>query len=156
TTSLLRYRLPVRLLQLIAIITLTAVTSIPAQPQASRERRTAPEAKPVATPKRAVKNKSLTAADHRAAEQRLADLGYWTGKIDGQWDATSHNALIAFQKVERLKPTGQLTRANYDILLAVNRPSPLETGAAHIEIDLIRQVLFVVDDTGVVTKILPV
>ena len=102
------------------------------------------------------KSKLLTAKDHREAEQRLKDLGYWTGKVDGSWDVASRNALIAFQKVERLKPSGQLTRKTFDTLMIADRPSPKETGAAHIEVDLVRQVLFVVDDTGTVTRVLPV
>ncbi len=106
--------------------------------------------------KRASVNKPLTAADHRAAEKRLAELGYWTGKVDGRWDEASRHALIAFQKVEKMKPTGQLNRANFEKLIASNRPSPIETGEAHIEVDLIRQVLYIVDGGGVVTKILPV
>ncbi|HQR34005.1 MAG TPA: L,D-transpeptidase family protein, partial [Blastocatellia bacterium] len=102
------------------------------------------------------KAKALTAKDQRSAEQKLAELGYWTGKVDGQWDVASRNALIAFQKVERLKPSGQLTRTIFDQLLAANRPVPREAGVAHIEVDLVRQVLFVVDDSGTITRVLPV
>src|SRR5437762_441879 len=53
---------------------------------------------------------ALSAQERRDAEQRLADLGYWVGKIDGQWDDLSRQALIAFQKIEGRRPTGQLTR----------------------------------------------
>ena len=155
-TISLKYQFPVRLLHLFVLITLASVTVTNAQPRASQKRRTPADPQPVSTPKRAAKPQPLTAADHRAAEQRLADLGYWTGKIDGQWDVTSRHALIAFQKVEKLKPTGQLTRAHFEKLVAANRPSPLETGQSHIEVDLIRQVLFIVDGGGAVTKILPV
>lgn len=129
---------------------------VSAQPQASRPRRVTKPPQPIATRARTAKPKLLTMADHLAAEQRLADLGYWTGPIDGRWDEASRHALVAFQKVERLKPTGQLTRAHFDLLLATNRPVPRETGAAHIEVDLVRQVLFVVDDAGAVSKVLPV
>src|SRR5262245_17535922 len=65
--------------------------------------------------KRSVKPRALTAKDQLAAEQRLADLGYWTGRIDGQWDNASHYALIAFQKVEGLKPTGRLTPSVFEV-----------------------------------------
>ncbi|MBO0801404.1 MAG: murein L,D-transpeptidase [Blastocatellia bacterium] len=100
--------------------------------------------------------KTLTARENREAEQRLSDLGYWTGPIDGRWDEASRHALIAFQKVEGLKRTGLMTRAVFDALVNASRPAPLETGPAHIEVDLIRQVLFEVDDSGTVTRILPV
>jgi lipoprotein-anchoring transpeptidase ErfK/SrfK len=149
------YQFPVQISLFIAILILTVVV-VTAGPQNSRKRITAPDTQGEATPKKVARNKPLTAADHRAAEQRLADLGYWTGPIDGRWDATSHHALIAFQKVERMKPTGQLNRAVFEAILAANRPSPLEKGPAHIEVDLIRQALFVVDDDGVVSHILPV
>jgi lipoprotein-anchoring transpeptidase ErfK/SrfK len=39
---------------------------------------------------------------------------------------------------------------------AADRPLPLRTGYAHFEIDLSRQVLFIVDATGSITRILPV
>lgn len=156
TNFLTTYRFPVRLLNLLAIIALTAIAVTDARSQGSRKERAPAEALPGSSPKRPAKTKPLTAADHRAAERRLADLGYWTGRVDGLWDEASRHALIAFQKVEKLKPTGQLTRASFEKLLAAERPSPLETGRAHIEVDLIRQVLFIVDGGGVVTKILPV
>ncbi|MEP7342238.1 MAG: L,D-transpeptidase family protein [Acidobacteriota bacterium] len=126
-----------------------------ASPQTTRPR-IVPQ-KPTVAPKKPVaKPKPLTAQDHREAEQRLADLGYWTGRIDGQWDVASRNALIAFQKVEGLKRTGQLTPATFAVLKAATRPSPRETGPAHLEVDLIRQVLLIVDDAGAVTRVLPV
>ena len=133
---------------------LMVIASPNGRAQTSRKNPVRSEPKPAN--KRAASNKPLTAADYRTAEQRLSDLGYWTGKVDGRWDETSRHALIAFQKVEKIKPTGQLNRATYEILLAAKSPSPIETGEAHIEVDLIRQVLFIVDGAGAVTKILPV
>ena len=91
-----------------------------------------------------------------AAEERLSDLGYWTGAVDGTLDAGSRHALIAFQKVEGRKRTGKLTRAELQALLSANRPLPKYSGFAHVEIDLNRQVLFIVDTTGTITHILPV
>jgi len=91
-----------------------------------------------------------------AAEERLSNLGYWTGAVDGTLDAGSRHALIAFQKVEGRKRTGKLTRAELQALLSANRPLPKYSGFAHVEIDLNRQVLFIVDTTGTITHILPV
>ncbi|MGE0883594.1 MAG: L,D-transpeptidase family protein [Blastocatellales bacterium] len=102
------------------------------------------------------KPKPLTRKDHRDAEQRLSEMGYWTGRVDGSWDTASRHALIAFQKVEGLKRNGQLTRETFDRIMTVERPLPRKPGPAHIEVDLTRQVLFIVDDEGIVTKILPV
>ena len=91
-----------------------------------------------------------------AAEERLADLAYWTGTVDGTLDAGSRHALIAFQKVEWRQRTGKLTRAELQALLSANRPLPKYSDSAHVEIDLSRQVLFIVDATGTITHILPV
>ena len=90
------------------------------------------------------------------AEQRLSELGYWTGPVDGVMDSASRQALIAFQKVERRKRTGRLTNDELSALRTAQRPTPREAGSAHVEIDLDRQVLFYVDETGQVAKILPV
>jgi len=90
------------------------------------------------------------------AERRLSELGYLTGTVDGSLDSGSRHALIAFQKVERRQRTGKLTRAELQALLSASRPLPKYSGYAHVEIDLNRQVLFIVDKTGTVTHILPV
>jgi hypothetical protein len=141
---------------LLIVISLAIITSTKAHPQASRKNQVTVESQPPSVKRRAAKTKPLRAADHRAAEKRLAELGYWTGNLDGRWDEASRQALIAFQKVEWLGPTGRLTRAIFEILLDAKRPAPLETGQAHIEVDLVRQALFIVDDAGMVSKILPV
>jgi len=91
-----------------------------------------------------------------AAERRLSDLGYWTGPVDGTLDSASRHALIAFQKVEGRQRTGKLTNADLQALLSAIKPLPKYSGYAHVEIDLNRQVLFIVDATGTVTDILPV
>jgi peptidoglycan hydrolase-like protein with peptidoglycan-binding domain len=91
-----------------------------------------------------------------AAERLLSELGYWTGPVDGTLDSGSRHALIAFQKVEGRKRTGKLTRAELQALLSAQRPLPKYSGYAHVEIDLNRQVLFIVDATGTVAHILPV
>jgi lipoprotein-anchoring transpeptidase ErfK/SrfK len=90
------------------------------------------------------------------AEELLSGLGYWTGAVDGKMDAATRNAIIAFQKVEGRAATGKLTAAEMEAMRNARRPAPLEGGAPHIEVDLARQVLFVVDEGGVVSKVLPV
>lgn len=98
----------------------------------------------------------LTRAMIIEAQQRLAELGYWIEGTDGKWNAASRHGLIAFQKVEGRPRTGKLTVAELQALNAASRPIPRETGFAHIEVDLKRQVLFMVDGDGTVSKILPV
>ena len=89
------------------------------------------------------------------AERRLSDLGYWTGAVDGTLDPASRYALIAFQKVEGRQRTGRLTKDELQALRTATRPIPQHTGYAHVEIDLGRQVLFIVDEGGSITRILP-
>jgi peptidoglycan hydrolase-like protein with peptidoglycan-binding domain len=114
-----------------------------------------PTSKPSAKAAPTAASTGLTRADIRQAEQRLADLGYWTGPVDGIWDDVSRHALIAFQKVQHAKATGKLTRADLNSLAVAAPPRPRETGE-HIEVDLARQVLFLVDAEGKVGNILPI
>lgn len=90
------------------------------------------------------------------AERLLSERGYWITKIDGVKDASNYHALTAFQKVERRKRTGVLSVAELTAIRDSTRPNPAFAGAKHIEVDLTRQVLFLVDDQGTVTHILPV
>ena len=98
----------------------------------------------------------LTAQERLEAEQRLWELGYWAGPADGKFDSASRHALVAFQKVERRQLTGSLTRDELDALRNASRPVPRHARYAHVEIDLERQVLFLVDETQTVMRILPV
>lgn len=89
------------------------------------------------------------------AEQLLANLGYWITKVDGVKDDSTRQAIIAFQKVEGLKRTGVLTDAVLNALRSASRPVARYGGEAHVEIDITRQILLLVDDTGQVTRVLP-
>ncbi|HEY8020129.1 MAG TPA: L,D-transpeptidase family protein [Thermoanaerobaculia bacterium] len=99
---------------------------------------------------------ALTRAEVRRAEQRLADLGYWVGPVDGVLDEPSRQALIAFQKIAGRKATGRLARADLAALDRAVPPLPRELGPPHVEVDLARQVLFLVDAQGKVGSILPI
>jgi peptidoglycan hydrolase-like protein with peptidoglycan-binding domain len=99
---------------------------------------------------------SLSVKETLEAEQRLWELGYWAGPVDGKFDADSRHALIAFQKVERRPRTGNLTLLELHALRQANRPVARHTRYPHVEIDLERQVLFVIGEDGMVFRILPV
>ena len=90
------------------------------------------------------------------AEKRLWELGYWAGPIDGTFDSASRHALVAFQKVEGRTRTGNLTWTELKALQSATRPRARHEGFGHIEIDLTRQGLFVIDESGTVSRILPV
>jgi cell wall hydrolase len=98
---------------------------------------------------------SLTQVQTREAERRLSDLGYWTGAVDGLFDPATRSALITFQNWEGRPITGRLTIAELEAIRSSAQPQPREPGYAHVEVDLDRQVLLVVnDDDGV--RVLPI
>lgn len=90
------------------------------------------------------------------AEKLLTERGYWITKVDKKRDSSTYHAIVAFQKVEKLKRTGRLTKGLVTAIKKAKRPKPAYTGLAHIEIDLTRQVLFLVNDKDLVTHILPI
>ena len=103
-----------------------------------------------------VSSQELSSQEKLEAEQLLWDLGYWAGPVDGKFDSDSRHALVAFQKVEKRARTGKLTLNELNALRNASRPIPRHGQYAHVEIDLGRQVLFVIDETGAVLRILPV
>lgn len=88
------------------------------------------------------------------AESLLANLGYWITSVDGKSDDSTRQAVIAFQKVQGLKRTGVLDDKVLTSMRLAMTPSPKYTGAAHVEIDISRQVIFLVNNAGRVTKVL--
>jgi L,D-transpeptidase-like protein len=90
------------------------------------------------------KTSLLTRSELKQAQARLAEMGYGPG------------GLIAFQKYEGRKPTGQLNRAEFDAIVSATAPQAKDSGYKHVEVDLDRQVLLLTDDDGQVTKVLPV
>lgn len=97
----------------------------------------------------------LTRAQVKEAEKRLAELGYWTGPVDGVFDAGSRSALIAFQKWEARPITAKLTVDELEAIRASESPKARETGYEHVEVDIDRQVLMIVNEDGGV-RVLPV
>ena len=91
-----------------------------------------------------------------AAEMKLSELGYWIVRVDCIADDSTRQALVAFQKTEGLKRNGVLTNTLLELLQDASRPIARYSGSAHIEIDVTRQLLFMVDETGSVARILPV
>jgi peptidoglycan hydrolase-like protein with peptidoglycan-binding domain len=96
----------------------------------------------------------MRAAKVQEAEQMLSSLGYWITKIDGKSDDSTRQGIIAFQKVEGLKRTGVLSDEVLRSLRLASKPAAKHGGAAHVEIDISRQVIFLVTDEGVVTTVL--
>jgi len=100
-------------------------------------------------------NQPLTRAQIKDAERLLSQQGFWTGPIDGVFDAGTHSALIAFQKWHGREATGQLTTEEFEAIHTSASPRARELGYEHVEVDLDRQVLMLVSEDGT-TKVLPV
>jgi peptidoglycan hydrolase-like protein with peptidoglycan-binding domain len=97
-------------------------------------------------------------ATPQAVEQHLADLRYVVGPIDGNIDDDSASGIMAFQKVNGLPRTGELTGdVAAAIMGASGFPTPLvpNPDVNKVEVDLTRQVLFLYEG-GSLSKIIPV
>jgi peptidoglycan hydrolase-like protein with peptidoglycan-binding domain len=89
---------------------------------------------------------SLTRQQVREAESRLAEMGYWTGTVDGVVDTATQSALIAFQKWEGRALTGKLTIDELEAIRTSAGPKARDGEYEHVEVDIDRQVLLIVDD----------
>jgi peptidoglycan hydrolase-like protein with peptidoglycan-binding domain len=98
---------------------------------------------------------ALARAQIREAERGLSELGYWTGPVDGVFDTGSQAALIAFQKWEGRTVDGRLTRDEVEAIRTAEAPRARDAGYAHVEVDLDRQVLLLINQSGDV-RVLPV
>lgn len=82
----------------------------------------------------------------RALQQRLNELGYWNGEVDGTYGELTQQAVMALQKAAGLDRDGV---AGKDTLAALDEGvlPPLGSGPAdRVEIDLERQLIQVVED----------
>lgn len=87
---------------------------------------------------------------------QLSVLGYWLDPKATGFDQTLRHALIAFQKVEGRKRTGVLTSEEVQAIKLAVTPKPREGGSPHVEIDLKRQVLMMVNVGGQPMRVLPI
>ena len=106
--------------------------------------------------KRRVSNRPPTRTELKQAERRLADMGYPTGPVDGAIDDKTRGGLVLFQKWEGRKLTGQISRSDFDAIMDAEAPQPRDPGYAHVEVDVDRQLLLLIDSEGAITKMLPV
>lgn len=124
-----RVALTITLLLLTSAVLLTATES-----NAQRRRRAG----------QARVTQALSRAEIKQAEARLEEMGY------------GRNALVVFQKWERRKVTGRLTRDEFNAIMNANPPQPKDPGYKHVEVDVSRQVLLLIGDDGEIQKIIPV
>jgi hypothetical protein len=89
-------------------------------------------------------------------QQRLIELGYLlVGDDDGRFGPATQNAILSFQKWERLERTGLLNGQTKARLTVAKRPSPISTGGAgkRAEVLLDRQVALLINGDQVVRAI---
>ena len=72
--------------------------------------------------------KGSSGAEVRKAQQALQDLGYYDGKIDGNFSKAFEEAVIAFQKDFDVEPTGKLDEETY-LLITEDLPEEEPTAA---------------------------
>jgi peptidoglycan hydrolase-like protein with peptidoglycan-binding domain len=90
----------------------------------------------------------------RALEQRLRELHYALLRVDGVYGEDTYDAVVAFQKVNGLPRTGEVTPAVWRRLRQAAIPRA-RYGGNHVEVDKTRQVLFEVRQ-GSVALVVPV
>ncbi|HZN14214.1 MAG TPA: L,D-transpeptidase family protein [Acidimicrobiales bacterium] len=90
-------------------------------------------------------------------EQRLAEMHYDVGAVDGYFDSMTVNAVIAFQKVERLARTGRATDDVFERLKIASTPPAMVPGggAKRVEVDITRQILYLFEGDALY-RIIPV
>lgn len=141
--------------QVLCLLFVALLTTVKAQPVNQPTARAQAEKQSPRQPRPALRVQ-MSEAEIQEARTRLGEMGYWVDLDAKKPDASLYHALVAFQKVEGRARTGALTPDELSALRTAKRPKALDWGYAHIEIDLSRQVLFVVDCCGAILRILPV
>ncbi|BBH65608.1 peptidoglycan-binding protein [Actinoplanes sp. OR16] len=85
-------------------------------------------------------------AEVLALQTRLAELGYWNGKVDGKFGGTTQQAVFALQKAAKLGRDGVVGPKTQQALDRGVRPEARSTDGRFVEIDLKRQLLMLVSD----------
>ena len=124
----------------------------------------APVQAPTVTPTTAAPTVSPTASprpkppsyDVRAVKTQLTALKYYVGAVAGERTSQLRSAVMAFQKVNGLGADGGVGPKTLAALKAPVTPKLRGTGGGtRVEVDLTKQVLYVVKD-GAIARILPV
>lgn len=93
----------------------------------------------------------------RQVVSRLLELGYSVDTAATPISAQNRQAVIAFQKVNGMRRTGKITDTVAIAVLAGRAPTARDSmHCMHLEVDLNRQVLFIVDSADAVRKVIPV
>lgn len=97
----------------------------------------------------------ITGDDVMELQERLAELGYYKGKIDGVFDEKTGQAVKKIQADSKMKPTGEVGPATWKALAAGIKAPPVQTnsvleektvGKMSILVDLDKRSLVLIED----------
>jgi len=90
-----------------------------------------------------VLSSGITGDDVKAVEQRLADLKFSPGPVDGKFDAKTGQAVLTFQKQTGLPRTSKVDAATATRMNTAGYGTPMvaDGNAERVEVDISRQVL---------------
>ncbi len=90
---------------------------------------------------------SASGGETARIQQRLVDLNFWTGAVDGSYGLTTKQAVMAFQKYSGLTTSGSVDQATADALTAATEQARATADAGTlVEVDKTKQLLFFVVD----------
>lgn len=125
----------------------TTTTAPPTTTTAAPTTTTAPPPPPTTEPPR---GNMLRPGDSgpavRELQQKLSDLGYWLGGVDGTYGQTTQQAVLAFQKAEGLGRDGVAGPQTQAQLRNAARPTGRSGSGTLIEVDLSRQLMLIVEN----------
>jgi lipoprotein-anchoring transpeptidase ErfK/SrfK len=81
----------------------------------------------------------------RVLQERLNQLGFWTGEADGLYGKATSQAVMAFQKYHRLPTTGEVDPATAALITGVEeRGRGSSDNGTLVEVDKTKQLLFLI------------
>ncbi len=119
--------------------------------KAARQQAPTPtQSSPTPAPAQSTSQETVTASlgatgeNVRKIENRLREMKYYVGSVDTTYDDDTFQAVTAFQKVQGMDRTGNVTPEVWNRMVTATQPSPLVGGGGErrVEVDVGRQVLF--------------
>ncbi len=92
---------------------------------------------------------AAASAQTKVVEERLAELGYLPGVVDGVYDSATEAAIWAYQKAANVEPTGKITKGFISSILfkpVYPWPTHPNGGKDRVEINLDTQLLVLYRD----------
>lgn len=99
-----------------------------------------------APPKPTLLKTGSSGAEVKQLQQQLLDLGYWLEAADGNYGQTTQQAVMAYQKAAGIDADGVAGPQTLKALERQVRPEPRTTSGDAIEIDLPKQLIYIVRD----------